>query len=407
MGHAIGFPHSYGGLTYYLDEPDEVYPYDNPMDIMSSGGLIGTVAVNRYAAGWIDPANVAVHPKGQTHTYELRAPGAGGTQMLVLQDPRLGAMITLGARVAESFDSSIPKEGVEVYRVDHNDCAAADLSECWGLRLRIQPFPPAEPDADGVLRGDQTQHVHSVGDEFEAGTATVEIVERVGRNFTVRVTDEAEPDFAGRFSDDDASVHQANIEIIAGRGITVGCDSAHPDRFCPSRAVTRAQMMAFLARALDEEGNRDQATSRFTDVPDDAWYLPYLARLAELGVVQTSSGGAFRPADPLTRAEMAVLLTRAFAHITAVAEPTGVFEDVPADAPYAGEVEAILNAGITRRISAALKPARSRGSTDQLTDNTVTRAQMAFYNRLSDLVPRRCGPVKQFLRKRPSSLCFI
>ena len=372
MGHAIGFPHSYGGLTY-LNEPDEVYQYDNPMDIMSSGGLIGTVTVNRYAAGWIDPANVAVHPKGQTHTYELRAPGADGTQMLVLQDPRLGAMITLGARVSESFDSSIPKEGVEVYRVDHNDCAAADLSECWGLRLRIQPFPPSEPDADGVHRGDQTQHVHSVGDEFEAGTATVEIVERVGRNFTVRVTDEAEPDFAGRFSDDDASVHQANIEIIAEQGITVGCDSAHPDRFCPGRTVTRAQMMAFLARALDEEGD-DQATSRFTDVPDDAWYLPYLQRLADLGVVQTSPGSAFRPADPLTRAEMAVLLTRAFEHIIAFAEPTGVFDDVPANAANAanaGEIEATYAAGVTRGCST--QPLR------YCPNDTVTRAQMASF----------------------------
>ena len=370
MGHALGFPHSYGGLTYFLDEPDEVYEYDNPMDIMSSGGLIGTVAVNRYAAGWMDPANVAIHPKGKTRTYELRAPGAGGTQMLVLQDPRLGAMITLGARVSESFDSSIPKEGVEVYRVDHNNCAATDMSECWGLRLRIQPFPPAKPDADGVLRGDQAQHVHSVGDEFEAGTATVEIVERVGRNFTVRVTDAAEPDFAGRFSDDDDSVHQANIEIIADRGITVGCDPARLDRFCPGRTVTRAQMMAFLARALGEEGS-DQATSRFTDVPADAWYLPHLQRLADLGVVQTSPGGAFRPSDPLTRAEMAVLLTRAFDHITAIAQPTGVFDDVPANAAAAGEIEATHAAGVTRGCS-----------TQPLLycpNDTVTRAQMASF----------------------------
>ena len=174
----------------------------------------------------------------------------------------------------------------------------------------------------------------------------------------------------GRFSDDDDSVHQANIEVIADRGITMGCDPTHLDRFCPDREITRAQMMAFLARALGEEGD-PEAESSFADVADDAWYLPYLARLAELGVAEADPDGAFRPLDPLTRADMAVLLTRAFDHIAAAAEPAGVFEDVPADAPHASEVEAILNAGITR------------GCSNQpmlyCPDDTVTRAQMASF----------------------------
>ena len=176
---------------------------------------------------------------------------------------------------------------------------------------------------------------------------------------------------AGRFSDDDTSVHQANIEIIASRGITVGCDQAHPDRFCPDRTVTRAQMMAFLARALNEESSDPPTASRFTDVPADAWYLPHLERLADLGVAQADPDGAFRPTDPLTRADMAVLLTRAFDHITAIAQPTGVFEDVPADAAYAGEVEATFAAGVTRGCST--QPLR------YCPDNTVTRAQMASF----------------------------
>ena len=180
--------------------------------------------------------------------------------------------------------------------------------------------------------------------------------------------DDGQP--VGRFADDDRSVHQANIEVIADRGITLGCDPTRLDRFCPDREITRAQMMAFLARALSVEGD-PEAENSFGDVADDAWYLPYLARLAELGVAQADPDGNFRPLDPLTRADMAVLLTRAFAHITAVAEPTGVFEDVPANAPYAGEVEAILNVGITR------------GCSNQpmlyCPDNTVTRAQMASF----------------------------
>ena len=360
IGHGLGFYHSYGGnlpnlsneWPWVLTSVDE---YDNPMDVMSSGTLNGTVAVNRYAAGWIDPVNVAIHPEGKTHTYELRPPGSGGTQMLVLPDPLLGIMHTLGARVAKGYDSDIPIEGIETYRVQ---------SQSHLHTTRIQPFPSA------TARHQLTQHVHGVGDVFKVGTATVKVLERIVDNFRVRVTDTAEPRFVGRFSDDDDSAHEANIEAIAARGITTGCSPTYPDRFCPDRMVTRAQMMAFLARALGEEGYTAITTSRFTDVPGRAWYLPYLERLADLGVV-TPNDGAFRPLDPLTRRDMAVFLTRAFSHISPVAEPVGVLADVPADAPHAAEVEAIFAAGVTQGCSA--EPTR------YCPDETVTRAQMASF----------------------------
>ena len=186
---------------------------------------------------------------------------------------------------------------------------------------------------------------------FEVGTATVEVLERVGDSFRVRVVDSAEPTYAGRFSDEDGSAHESNIEAIAARGVTLGCSPTYPGLFCPGRVVTRAQMMAFLARALGEEGDA-ATTSRFADVSDSAWYSPYLERLADLGVVEPYEDGTFRPSEPLTRRDMAVFLARAFAHVSPVDEPAGAFEDVPADASGAAEVEAILAAGVTRGCSA-------------------------------------------------------
>ena len=336
------------------------------MDMMSGGLRFNTamIAVHRYTAGWLDPANIAVHPQGKTHTYELRPPGAGGTQMLVLRDTQFGALITLGARVAEGYDSDIPKEGVEAYKVDQ-------------FTRRIQQIPP--PELIGVTgeniydetRTGLTQHVHSVGDVFEVGTATVEVLERVGDSFRLRVVDAAEPVFAGRFSDEDGSVHEGNIEAIAARDVTLGCSPTYPGLFCPGRVVTRAQMMAFLARALGLEDSATALTSRFADVPAGAWYSSYLERLADLGVVEPYEDGTFRPSEPLTRRDMAVFLARAFAHISSAAEPAGAFEDVPAGAPGAAEVEAILAAGVTRGCSA--EPMR------YCPEEPVTRAQMASF----------------------------
>ena len=371
VGHALGFPHSFGGLTittdYRYGPSSRINEYDNPMDLMSgSNKLSGTVAINRYAAGWIDLTNLAIHPKGKTHTYELRPPGYGGTQILVLSDPRLGTIMTLGARVAKGYDSEIPKEGVEVYKVGYF-ITGMDL-----FALRIQPFPPGQLGVQEISRTDAyTQHVHSAGDVFKIGTATIEIVERVGDNFTVRVADKAAPSFIGRFSDDDSSAHEANIETIAARDITAGCSPTYPGLFCPIRLVTRAQMMAFMARTLGEKGDTTVYTSRFNDVSDNAWYLPYLERLADLGVVEPYEDGTFRPSEPLTRRDMALFLARAFRHISPVAEPAGVFEDVPAEASYAAEVEAILAAGVTRGCS--VDPML------YCPDEPVTRAQMASF----------------------------
>ena len=374
IGHALGFPHSYGGLAPTDAGPFE---YDNPMDMMSgaSGISIGTIAVNRYAAGWLNAVNVAVHPAGKTHTYQLRPTGAGGVQMLVLASPQVGVITTLGVRVARGHDSGIVKQGVEVYRVDQRGCLNPTRSNaCWANDRRTQPFPPTQfdgPPAEGELGSSAARHVHSTGDSFKVGTVTVEVLERVGDNFTVRVSDAAVRAFSGRFSDDEASVHEVNIETIAALGITVGCSPTRPDRFCPDRMVTRAQMMAFLARAVGEGTSSTPTTSRFTDVPDGAWYLPYVERLADLGVVEPYPDGTFRPLEPLTRRDMAVLLTRALPHISSAATPTGTFADVAANAPHAAEVEAIHAAGVTRGCSVA--------PLLYCPDDPVTRAQMASF----------------------------
>ena len=175
----------------------------------------------------------------------------------------------------------------------------------------------------------------------------------------------------GRFSDDDGSVHEANIEVIAGLGVTVGCNPPENDRYCPHAVVTRAQMMAFLSRALGEIGEVEGAGVRASDLPVDAWYFDDVQRMISLGVAGLQEDGTFRPLDPLTRLEMATLLVRAFPALAEVAEPVGTFSDVPARWNQAGAVEAILEAGVTAGCS-----------TEPLSycpHDPVTRDQMASF----------------------------
>ena len=363
LGHALDWPHSFGGnrpethealleADIYIDE------YDNPMDIVSgspqgwelrrNGLVAGTIAVNRYAAGWIDADDVAVHAGG-IGSYVLAPIGISGTQMLVLPTGDSGHFISMGARVASGYDAGIPAEGVEVYLIDQRASACSpesppanpDRLACTGADRRTRQVPPP-PDNDQEIY-ELTHHVYGPGDQLTVEGFRVEVTERVGDRFRVWVGNP----YVGTFADDENNPHEESIEFLANRGITDGCE---PDLklYCPDQPVTRAQMAKFLILALGETGASTSGPSRFSDVPDDSWYRPYVERLAELEISVGHPDGTFRPQEPVTRAHMALFLTRAFDGLAPVGAPTGVFDDVPADVSYAAAVEGILAAGVTQ-----------------------------------------------------------
>ena len=51
------------------------------------------------------------------------------------------------------------------------------------------------------------------------------------------------------FADTAGNTHEAAIDALATAGVTAGCET-DPPRYCPQKPVTRAQMATFLARVL-------------------------------------------------------------------------------------------------------------------------------------------------------------
>ena len=149
------------------------------------------------------------------------------------------------------------------------------------------------------------------GTDCDAGFCPDEPIDRATMAvWTVRVLDVADPEpvASTRFADVDAShPHAAFIERFAGLGVTRGCEDGSV--FCPDGSVTRAQMAVFLSRGFGLEEGPDPG---FSDVPADAWYAADVARLAASGITRGCGDGTRFCADqPTTRAQMAVFLARA------------------------------------------------------------------------------------------------
>ncbi len=120
----------------------------------------------------------------------------------------------------------------------------------------------------------------------------------------------ADPDFSDL--PEDLDLRQA-VAVAAGRDIVLGDGSG---RFNPNDPVARQDVLVMLYRAMTDRGYKlPQAGSleAFTDVEDLADYAAEAAGvLCAAGILQGGDGGRLDPRGEITRAEMAVLLDRAF-----------------------------------------------------------------------------------------------
>ncbi|MDI4649997.1 S-layer homology domain-containing protein [Cohnella hashimotonis] len=120
-----------------------------------------------------------------------------------------------------------------------------------------------------------------------------------------------ERQIAGWASD---AVHQAyTAKLLSGT-------SASPLRFEPKRGITRAEFAALLVRLAGDRLSAAQGPGfagmtgevSFADVQPSAWYYGAVMQAARAGIVNGVSATAFKPGDPITREQMAVMIGRAF-----------------------------------------------------------------------------------------------
>ena len=150
-------------------------------------------------------------------------------------------------------------------------------------------------------------------------------------------------EFDGRFRDvDPDGTHGAAIDRLADDGVLTGCDD---DRYCPRDAVTRGDLAGYVAsvRGLSTTAT---AEPRFTDVDSDDPNAGAIAAVDADGILTGYEDDTFGPDRPLTRAQLASVLVRAF-EVPDASRSAG-FSDVPDGGVHSDAIDATAEAGLTR-----------------------------------------------------------
>lgn len=117
------------------------------------------------------------------------------------------------------------------------------------------------------------------------------------------------PGAAKTFADIQSHWAKTFIEAMATKGISSGKTDA---TFAPNDSVTRAEFAAFMTRTLSLTEQADAGT--FSDVAVGAWYEKEVLAAAKAGIV-SGSNGLFRPADKVTKQDMAVMIFKAYDYL--------------------------------------------------------------------------------------------
>ena len=159
---------------------------------------------------------------------------------------------------------------------------------------------------------------------------------------------------------DVSTTHWAYTDItyMVQRGIAVGLTNT---RFGADVSATRTEVAVMVVKALNLPITG--ATASFKDVPVSSPDYPYIAAAQKAGIIAGFPGGEFKPKDPVTRGQLAVILMKSFA-LQRTGQTTG-FKDIQ-QGYWAYEAVLILaDNGISRGYpDKTFKPA-----------NSVTRAE--------------------------------
>ncbi|SOC23476.1 S-layer family protein [Ureibacillus xyleni] len=156
--------------------------------------------------------------------------------------------------------------------------------------------------------------------------------------------------------------------------VDLGIVKGYPDQtFRPENTVTRGQAAIMIARGLKLEAS-NVGSVNYTDIKDDS--IKEIAAVTKAGIMK-GTNGKFEPNKPLTRAQMATILTNAF---KLKGDGSSTFADVAKD-HYAYEA---IDALVTNKIATGFEDGTFKP------EDATTRAQFVVF--LSSALNKQAQP---------------
>jgi streptogramin lyase len=374
-------------------------PDGNLWFVESSGNKIGRIS----ASGIITEFSV---PTSNSFPYSITSGPDGNLWFVEWNGNKIGKVTTTGS----ISEFSLPTKGAAPYNIAQGPDGNIWFTEWDGNKIgkittagSIVEFalPPAHSKPSNIAAGPESSlwfaqpGVNQIGqittggvvNEFDAalsGRSTPGVT--LGPTGNLLVT-AAGPAAAGAqnagqvsqvsltpmnsksFSDVSSSYWAVDyIGAIYRAGITYGCGR---NDYCPSSNVTRAQMAAFVIRAMFGENFGYTQIPYYADVPSSDYFFRYIQKMRDMNVTATT--GNYNPNDSVTRDEMAAFLVRAGQSQAGLSTEnfsytrTPYFGDVPSTDLFFKYVQKLKDLGITT-------VSGSYGGTQN-----VTRDQMAAF----------------------------
>lgn len=206
------------------------------------------------------------------------------------------------------------------------------------------------------------------------GTTDVTIKRNSNSYYTVVKSAKTFGDITGHWA-------KSAIDLLASKLIITGTSDT---AFSPAQKVTRAEFAALITRSLGLAATSSGAA--FTDVSANAWYADAIHTAAAAGLITGYTDGSFKPNSPITRQEMASILSKAMKYTgaTLTADPARLakFSDAADIAAWSqSAVEEIAAAGIIQgRADGSFAPQMSATRAEAVTMLEKTLKSLQFIN---------------------------
>ncbi|WP_171650543.1 alginate lyase family protein [Paenibacillus foliorum] len=282
--------------------------------------------------------------------------GAIGEQ--ILQKANAAGLTLIGGDQAKVLDFKITAVAKgSVVSIDH-------FNNTYVSRIIVIPQKVDPAKATAVLYNPATGEMTFVPAVFNVVDGNTQVTIKNHSNSIYMVVQSSKS-----FADLNGHWAKADVELLASKLLVKGfTDTA----FEPGNSITRAEFAALLVRAL---GLNADPSSKFSDVNSKDWFASAIVAAAQSGIVAGFEDGTFRPNAPITREQMALMITRSMTIAGKSNDTSGRVKQLLTKFADQGTISAWAQEAVAQAVDAAL----INGQTDTtfVPQANATRAEAA------------------------------